>query len=260
MMPHTVLKKVWNYSIHNKTHLLLILFLIIISNYLSKHTIDVIDYSFDRPSLFIATITLSLILIFITGYGLSIIHDIINNGERLPKIKIKKIISYGIKGIIIIYVLTTIQSFLINLICIPLHFPEFDLEELLVDTHETLHLLYTHSPTDLIIFLIAGAIIYFITMFFMEVAIARLADKDKLLHSLNIVEIFRDINTIGGINYSKEFILIMIAMVILIYMGNIKVDNPIANFLINNVFEFGVYITQFVGIGIAYSHIKTKIK
>ena len=54
--------------------------------------------------------------------------------------------------------------------------------------------------------------------------------------------------------------MVLLAMVILMYFQNVHVNNAVIDFIINNVFEFGVYVTQFIGIGIAYSHIKDKAK
>jgi|GEM_PF-1064934 len=259
-MPITILKKVWDYCKHDKKFLLLILVLIVASNYLENYFIKMIDYSSNTILVFISSVLLYMILVFIVGYGISITNDWINNGTRLPKIDIKKIASYGIKGGIVVFIFDEIQSHIIDIVCFPLHFPEFDLEELLVNLPETLHMLHAHSPVEFAIFLIAGSILFYLTGFFLEVAVAKLADTNRFWHSFNLVSIFKDIQSVGWLFYTKEFTMVLLAMVILMYFQNVHVNNAVIDFIINNVFEFGVYVTQFIGIGIAYSHIKEKAK
>lgn len=258
LMPLTVLKNVLDYCKHDKKFLLLILILIVASNYMENYFETIINNSNEPHYLLFASAMTFIVLIFMTGYGVSITKDCINNGTRLPKIDIKKIVSYGIKGIIIIFIFTLIQEHIIDFVCLPLHFPEFDLEELLVNLPETLHMLHAHSPTDLLIFLIAGSILFYLTGFFLEVAVAKLADTDSLWHSFNIVSIFRDIHSIGWLFYAKEFTIVLLAMVILMYLQNVHVNNATIDFIINNVFEFAIYVTQFIGVGMAYKDIKEK--
>lgn len=258
LMPLIVLKNVLDYCKHDKKFLLLILILIVASNYMENYFETIINNSNEPHYLLFASAMTFIVLIFMTGYGVSITKDCINNGRRLPKIDIKKIVSYGIKGIIIIFIFTLIQEHIIDFVCLPLHFPEFDLEELLVNLPETLHMLHAHSPTDLLIFLIAGSILFYLTGFFLEVAVAKLADTDSLWHSFNIVSIFRDIHSIGWLFYAKEFTIVLLAMVILMYLQNVHVNNATIDFIIKNVFEFAIYVTQFIGVGMAYKDIKEK--
>lgn len=259
-MPITILKKVWNYCKHDKKFLLLILILIVASNYFENYFLKVIDISNEPVTVLFASLIITIILVFITGYGISITNDMINNGKRLPKIDWRKILSYGIQGSIIIFIFDKIQSHIIDLVCLPLHFPEFDLEELLVNLPETLHMLYTHNPIDFAIFIITGSILFYLTGFFLEVAVAKLADTERFWHSFNLVSIFNDIHSVGWVFYAKEFTMVLLAMVILMYFQNVHVNNTVIDFIINNVFDFAVYVTQFLGVGLAYSHIKAKAK
>ncbi|MBE6496536.1 MAG: DUF4013 domain-containing protein [Methanobrevibacter thaueri] len=257
-MPITILKKVWDYCKNDKKFLVLILVLIVASNYLENYFIKMIDYSSNHILVLISSVLLYIILVFIVGYGISITNDWINNGTRLPKINFRKIASYGIKGTIVIFIFYEIQAHIIDIVCLPLHFPEFDLEELLVNLPETLHMLHAHNPVDFAIFLIAGSILFYLTGFFMEVAVAKLADTNSFWHSFNLVSIFKDIHSVGWTFYAKEFTMVLLAMVILTYFQNVHVNNATIDFIITNVFEFGIYVTQFIGVGIAYKHIKEK--
>lgn len=258
LMPLSVLKEVWKYCSENEKSLIIIFIVMTAINYSIKH---LTDYYTNNPvnMIFFNSILIMTIVIF-TGYGTIITRDIINYGTRLPKINIKEIFYLGIPGTIIIYLFFSVQEFIIKLLCVPLHFPEFDLEELLVNLPETLHMLHAHSPLDLVIFIVVGSILYYITSFFMEVAISKFADTKKFLHSFNIYAIFKDIHTVGWYDYAKEFTTILLAMVILSYIQNIHVGNAAIDFIIFYLFDFGVFVTQFMGIGIAYKNIKAKAK
>jgi len=87
-----------------------------------------------------------------------------------------------------------------------------------------------------------------------------LADTERFWHSFNLVSIFNDIQSVGWVFYAKEFTMVLLAMVILMYFQNVHVNNTVIDFIINNVFDFAVYVTQFLGVGLAYSHIKQKQK
>lgn len=257
-MPLTVLKEVWEYISENKKSLIIIFIAMTAVNYSLKY---LTNYYTDIPAyMIIFNLILILTAVILTGYGLTITQDIINYGTRLPKIEIKEILFFGIPGTIIIYLFYTAQEYIIKFLCVPLNFPEFDLEELLVNLPETLHMLHSHSPVDFVIFIVVGSILYYLTSFFMEVAIAKFADTKKFLHSFNIYEIFRDIHALGWYDYGKEFTLILLAMVILTYIQNIHVGNAAIDFIIYYTFDFGVFVTQFMGIGMAYRNIKAKVK
>jgi len=96
-MPITILNKVWNYCKNDKKFLVFILILIIASNYFEEYFGNVIDYANEPTYVLFATAMNYIFVVFITGYGISITNDWINNSTRLPKIDIKKVLTYGIK-------------------------------------------------------------------------------------------------------------------------------------------------------------------
>ena len=102
----------------------------------------------------------------VLGYGLTITRDVINGGIRLPKIMIKNVVVLGIKSIIVYLIYFFVQAIILGVISNPLNFPEFDLEDLLLQLPETIKLFFSHSPTDAFIFIVLGAIVFYITTFF----------------------------------------------------------------------------------------------
>ena len=130
--------------------------------------------------------------ILIFGYGMTITRDRINNGVRLPKIIIKDVIVLGIKSFIVFSVYLYVQGVILDFICSPLNFPQFNLKEMIFNFSNTLHLLFSHNPIDASVFIVVGAFLFYVTMFFMEIAVALLADTGSLLLSFNIVEIKRE--------------------------------------------------------------------
>ena len=82
-MPLVKMKKVWTYCTYNKPFFLLILLLYGILNFFQ----DVYGDTGDGWILLI----IFAVSILIIGYGMTITHDRINNGVRLPKIMIKEV-------------------------------------------------------------------------------------------------------------------------------------------------------------------------
>ncbi len=91
-MPLVKMKKVWTYCTYNKPFFLLILLLYGILNFIQ----DVYGDTGDGWMLLI----LFAVSILIIGYGMTITHDRINNGVRLPKIMIKEVMVLGVKSYI----------------------------------------------------------------------------------------------------------------------------------------------------------------
>ena len=107
------------------------------------------------------------------------------------------------------------NGFILDLVCSPLDFPEFDLEEMLLDFPETINTLISHNPVDAASFIIMGAIIFYVTTFFMEIALARLADTGSIVAAFNLPEIKKDIDILGWKNYVKEYTAIILAIVLI---------------------------------------------
>ena len=151
-------------------------------------------------------------------------------------------------------------SRILQIISSPFGFPPFDLEDLLMDAPETVHLLLSHSFVDALTFLFIGAVLFYATAFFMEIALARLADTGKLRSAFNLVGIKRNIDTIGWAEYAKDYTMIVIAMAIFSYLTIIVFPFDILNYVWGVFLYMLMFVTQFLGIGAIYSRVKEKEK
>ena len=247
-MPLFKMKKVWTYCTYNKPFFLLILLLYGILNFFQ----DVYGDTGDGWMLLI----LFAVSILIIGYGMTITHDRINNGVRLPKIIIKDVIVLGVKSYIVFIVYLFIQGTVLDWISSPFNFPRFELEDMLLDLPNTMNMLISHNHVHAIIFVVVGSILFYITSFFMEIAIARLADTGRILSSFNLSGIKNNIDTIGWVHYTKEYTLIILAIVLFGSLSYVKIPNLILNYIWVIILNFLMFTTQFLGIGAIYSEIK----
>lgn len=248
-MPLFKMKKVWDYCTYNKAFFFVILLLFCIWNALQQYASskNIVIYLF-----------IFLINCMVLGYGLTITRDVINGGIRLPKIMIKNVVVLGIKSIIVYLIYFFVQAIILGIISDPLNFPEFDLEDLLLQLPETLKLFFSHSPADAFIFIVLGAIVFYITTFFMEIALARLADTGDIKSAFNLKGIKRDIDLLGWKHYVKDFTLIILAIVIFSYFTAIYFEIDIINYIWDVFWMLLVFVTQYWGIGVIYSEIKEK--
>lgn len=246
--PFVILKRVWNYCTYNKPFFILILILFGILNYVEDF------YSFGKMGF----LYFSLINVLIFGYGMTITRDRISGGFRLPKIVVFDVLNLGIKSSIVFGVFVVVQGLIMGLVCYPLNFPDFNLEEMLTDFPQTLHTLFSHDPVDTFTFIVLGAIVFYVTTFFIEIALARLADTGSLLSAFNLLEIEKDISLLGWRNYAKDYTFIVLAIVIISYLGELPIPNPYLNYLWVILSDLFIFATQFMGIGAIYSIIKEK--
>lgn len=197
-----------------------------------------------------------LVAISVAGYGMVIARDRINHGKRLPKIEIKDILVLGIKSVIVITIYLNVQGFILDFVCSPFNFPAFDLEEMLLRWPETLHTIYAHNPIHTIIFLVVGAVMFYVFTFFMEIGLAKLADTNSFWQAFNFVSIKRSIDVMGWRNYAKEYTLIVLTIVFLSYLTAFQTSFTFLDSLIDMILSFFIFATQFLGIGAVYCRIK----
>ena len=248
-MPLVIIKNVWDYCTYNKPFFLLVLLLY-----------GVLSYTFDWYSSTSSNWIIAIVLIIaitITGYGMTITRDRINNGIRLPKILVKDVLVLGVKSTIVFAIYIYIQGCILDMVCSPLAFPSFELEEMLLDLPHTLNLLYTHNPLHAMIFVVVGGILFYTSSFFMEIALARLADTGSILTAFNLREIKRNIDSIGWLHYTKEYTLLVIALVIFSFASYADILD-ILNYIWFVLLSFLGFATQYLGIGAIYSEIKEK--
>lgn len=249
-MPVDIIKGILEYTTYNKLFLLLILVLFAIFA-LFVEIFDEMNVSY--------ALYLSLIpYIFIAGYGMAITKDVINNGKRLPKILIKDVVVLGIKSTVVTMVYFFVQDILFEFIASVFHFPMIDFEDFVFDFFETVHLLFHHNPVDTAVFLAVGFLVFYITMFFMESALAKLADTGSILDAFNLINIKKTIDVIGWGLYAKHYTVIILLLGFFSLL--IDVDFPI--FVLDCIFKVFLglllFITQYWGIGAVYSIFKKK--
>ena len=252
VMPVFKMKKVWDYATYNKPFFIFILFLLCIWVLIDDYTETI-----DSLEVILLLIVLNSLLF---GYGMTVTRDRINNGKRLPKIMLKDVLILGFKSFIVFGVYFGLQGFILKIISSPLGFPPFDLEDMLMDAPETVQLLISHSPVDVLMFLFLGSVLFYITVFFMEIALGRLADTGELKSAFDLFGIKRDIDTIGWLEYAKDYTLILLAIVIFSYLNIIVIPNDILNYIWGVLLYLLVLITQFLGIGAVYNIVKEKEK
>ena len=250
VMPVIKLNRVWNYCTYDKAFFIFILALFLALSYMD-------DYFIKLPTLF-STPFLCFEYCFIMGYGLQITRDRANNGVRLPKILIKDVLLLGVQGIIFVAVFFIVQGWVLQLLSVPFSIQNFDLEDLLLNFHDTVNLIYTNDIVYLLEFFVFGGGIFYISTFFMEIALARLADTGNILKAFNIFSLIEDINSMGWLHYAFDCTLIILALVVLSYIEFIVIPNDFLEYIFMGFVELLLFATQFLGIGAVYAEVKDK--
>ena len=249
IMPHVIIKKVWDYCSYNKSFFLFILALLFVSSLIQ-------NYVYSNGNYYDWVLLQILVFIIVSGYGMSITRSRINHGKRLPKIIIKDIFSLGIKSSIITSIYLFIQGYILTYVGYALGFPPFDLTELLLKWSDTINMLYYHEPVSTIIFVFVGAVVFYISTFFMEIALAKVADTKSIWPALNLLSIKRSIDVIGWRNYAKDYTLIVLAIVILSHLVYYDLPFTFIDSIIDMFLSFLIFVTQYLGIGAVYRKIK----
>ena len=250
-MPFFKLNRIWKFCTYNKPFFIFILILYLMLNLLQ-------DYVETNCEMFQIMIIQFLVGIIVTGYGMIITRERINDGIRLPKIEIRDVVSLGVKSSIVLSVLLMLQGEILDMVSSALNFPIFDLEELLLDFHETIHLLYTHNPIDTLLFFVFGALLFYITTFFLEIALARLADTGSLVEGFDLIEIKKDIDVAGWRHYTIDYTSIILVLVFLSYLKAMVIPVSYLDYFVDVFLSLLIFATQFLGIGAIYSEIKDK--
>ena len=214
-MPIAVVKGSIKYCMENKLFFLFVLIIYAMSEYL----LDIVH----TP---ISDLTSMICFILVMGYGLQIIKDVIDGGTRLPKIMPKKVIIFGLKGFVI--------------------------EEFFLEYYNTIRLIFNHDAVSCIIFVISGFVITYVTSFFMELSLARLADGGQLRKSFNFRRIKHAIDVIGWknytIGYSKIIFIIIVFSHIEIFFDQFQGFNVVTGVLS----LFIIFIIEYRGMGNVY--------
>jgi hypothetical protein len=188
---------------------------------------------------------------------MSITRSRINHGYRLPKIKILETVSFGIKAYIVFAVYLFVQAVIMDMVSRSFGIPVFDLKDLFLHLSGYLFLIYD-DPAYSAVFIIMGGFSFYVTSFFAEIGIARLADTKSVLSAFNFVAIVRSINIFGWRNYARDLTSLVLALVILTYLKSIVLPYSLADNLWEMVLGFLIFATEFLGIGAVYCNIKDK--
>ena len=249
IMSLNLIKDVWDYTTYNKPFFLFILILFLILCIIKGIFEDMNTYAW-----YLACVP----YVFISGYGMIITKDRLHHGKRLPKILVKDVIVLGVKSTIISTVFLLVQDMILWSISSPLDFPEFDLEDMLMNMPETIHMLYSHNPVHTVVFLVVSLIVSYIIIFFMEIALAKLADTGSILDAFNLYGIKKIIDVIGWGNYAKHYTPIVFSIGFYSLLINIEIPIVALDYAYQTVLLFLIFVTQYVGIGAVYSIFKEK--
>lgn len=198
-----------------------------------------------------------LIIMFLTvGYGLAITKDLIDGGKGLPKIFTWNTLKLGFKGLPVFVFYTMIQILVMVFIADLFEFPAFDLEEMILQITDTFKLLFTHDPSSTVLFFAISCIVFFLSVFFMEIALAQLADSGRFLDAFNIRLSLKNIRKIGWVGYAVDVTYVTLAVVILTFIGDLIDPYPLVNFLGAVLISVLIFVIQFGAIGIVFRDIK----
>ena len=197
-----------------------------------------------------------IVLLVVLGYGLKVTRDVINGGASLPKIKLNELINFGLKGTVIYTFYLTIQASALGLVSLMFNFPEFDLEEMLLNLHETIALFYEHNPISFILFIILGLLIVYGTIFFMEIALAILADGGNLKDAFDFRRIKNIINMIGWKEYSADYTKIVASVVILVFINGLCKSYGWISIFVGVITDMLAFLVEYRGIGMIYREYK----
>lgn len=255
-MPISILERAGKYCFSNIKNLAVILILIY-----SIDVLNILSANYrDTALIYILSILTLIITMITTGYGLVVTRDVIHGGKELPPIFIRDSIGFGIKSSAITIVYLGVQLIILTYIALFFHFPKFELEGLLLDIEGTRNLLFAHDIAITILFLILSAIVFYTSVFFMEISLAILADEGHLRKTLNIIHIKECIDTIGWRHYFADYTKIIISIVILTYLKYGIESFHIIDGFADLLFGFLIFAIEYLGIAWTYKEYKEKTR
>ena len=238
-MPFNIIKDSYKYCTENIPFFVFVLILMFGSSFI----INLVD------SVIVGPVIVSILMM---GYGLQVTRDIIHGGNRLPKIMPKDIFLFGIKGYVLFFFYATIQSILLTIISSRLNFPDVEIKDLVLNFSNTLHMLRTHDPVSFTIFIVSLIIVVYVTTFFMELSLARLADGGRLRDSFHFRRIKHAIDIIGWRKYTWDYTKIITSIIVLTYLVNYNIPSDLVATVVDSILSFLIFVIEFIGIGNIY--------
>ena len=191
-------------------------------------------------------------LFVLVGYGLKVTKDVIDGGDCLPTISLKELFNFGCKGSIVYIFYIGVQYLLLSIMCGLLNFKDFDLEDLIVEFHETIHMFLTHDIVSFILFIVLGVIIVYATMFFTKIGLGTLANGGSIKDAFNFSRIRHILDIIGLKEYIIDYSKIILSVVILMFINKIFDPFGTVNIIVGVVTNFLIFIIEFRGVGLIY--------
>ncbi len=199
-----------------------------------------------------------IVSVVILGYGVLITKDRINHGHKLPRIVVKDVLVLGIKSLFVYIAFFLIQTLVFTITSQIFDIPMFDLEDLLMNFEDTVHMFVVNEAFHSLIFVVVGGLAFYVTTFFVEISLAMLADTNSLLLSFNLVSLSKKIRVIGFKTYILDCTSIILAIIILSYLQHIAIPIFWLDQIWETVLGFLIFATQYLGIGALYADIKDK--
>lgn len=199
-----------------------------------------------------AIIIMLIYIILYISYGMQFTREVINGGQSLPKFDFRSI-SLGIKATTVFFVYGGIQTLFLFVISRLFNFPTFDFEEFFLKLPETIHLIYTHNPVSSILFFLLSIITLYIGVFFMEIALAQLADGGKFIDAFNLKLIKGYIDKIGWVNYATDYTAVLLILVVLESFEFVPVFSVVMVTLSYSL----IFIVEYNAIGLIFRKTKT---
>lgn len=251
-MPLFKLKKVLQYSMKDIPYFIFILVLIFIINTIGDFSGSYMD------SYYMVFFINGIVSVVILGYGVLITKDRINHGHKLPRIVVKDVLVLGIKSLFVYIAFFLIQTLVFTITSQIFDIPMFDLEDLLMNFEDTVHMFVVNEAFHSLIFVVVGGLAFYVTTFFVEISLAMLADTNSLLLSFNLVSLSKKIRVIGFKTYILDCTSIILAIIILSYLQHIAIPIFWLDQIWETVLGFLIFATQYLGIGALYADIKDK--
>lgn len=235
------LKNSFNCCMANKKHTVMFILLI----FLFAFIFGLLDGIY-------AGIAIVIYIVLYNSYGMQLTREVINGREELPKFNFKDI-KLGIWATIIFAIYIVIQTLFLAAISFLFDFPRFEIEEFVFNFQETFHLIYNHNPISSLLFFALSIVILYITVFFLEIALAQLADGGSLRNSFNLKLLKEYIEKIGWYNYAKDYTIVLIILLILTLLEFAPIFNDVLS-----IFSYIlIFIVEFCAIGLIFRKTKT---
>ncbi|MBQ6813865.1 MAG: DUF4013 domain-containing protein [Methanobrevibacter sp.] len=115
---------------------------------------------------------------------------------------------------------------------------------------------FKHNPIIFILFVLFGLLVVYGTVFFMEIALAILADGGKLKEAFNFPKIKSIIKTIGWKEYSADYTKIVASVVILVFINGLFKSYGWISIFIGVITDMLAFVIEYRGIGNIYREYK----